>query len=143
MDEAVERMSQGIRILERTSFKGGFAEGCERELAGFVTIGSGEIRITVLDDEGSDMLGWIAAIGWTSLIHGEQDIKQSDAPILTEAAGLALYRILDTIFARTLDKHAAVKKINIAAPCWMHDLIAANVMTVRERVSPVVLETVV
>lgn len=143
MDEAVERISQCIRIIEKTPFRAISPERGDNNLAGFVTIGSGEIRISVLDAEGLDTLGWIAAIGWTSLIHGGQDIKQSEAPVLVEAAGATLCRILDAIFARTLDKHAGVKMINLAAPCWMHGLLEANVMTIRDRISPVLMETVV
>lgn len=143
MDEAAERISHGIRILERTPFHSPCQMGDEGDLVGFVTIGSGEIRITVLDAEGFDTLGWIAAIGWTSLVHGGQDIKQSEAPVLIDSAGSALRCILDTIFIRTLDKHDSIKKINLAAPFWMQDLIETNVMSIREKISPVVLEAVV
>lgn len=143
MGDTLGRVTDSIRILEKTPLRPVSLDEMGDGLSGYLSIGSGEIRITVLDEEGLDILGWIAVIGWSALIKGDQDLKQSEAPVLTDDAGVDLHRMLDTVLGRTLDKHLAVKRIIIAAPYWMHDLIQNNVMSLRDKVSPILMETIV
>lgn len=143
MGDARLQFQESIRILEKTSLCRMPIEDASADFSGYVSIGSGEIRITILDTEGMDIKGWIAVVGWSSLILGHQDLKQSEAPALSDQAGDLLRGMMDTILMRTLDRHPGVKQIVIASPYWMHGLVEKNLSSLRDKISPILMETIV
>ncbi|MEP3594677.1 hypothetical protein, partial [Parvibaculum sp.] len=118
----------------------------------FVTIGPGETRITILDEEGNCERSWAAIYGWSSLcsIPLEADGKEfpidderlmaraltgsviaygrnmDTATFVTKAAA-AIEIALDEILSGTVGSGASYSAIVLAAPVWMHGLLENSV----------------
>ncbi|MCE6959684.1 hypothetical protein LAZ40_11705 [Cereibacter sphaeroides] len=130
------------------------------EASVFVTIGAGETHVTVLDGEGACSRGWTAIFGWsalcslTVLIDGREvtfDEETLVARALTGAARVygrhvdtsaflhsareLFVEVMDQILSRTIGSGAAYDTIVLAAPDWLHGVLAA-VVDLRPHILP-------
>ena len=118
----------------------------------FVTIGPGETRITVVDDEAVCERSWTAIFGWGALCALEIEVSgrmvQIDDESLVEramtgrvrafgqmidttafiaAAAAMIQRALEVILERTVGSGARYDTIILAAPVWMHGVLATSI----------------
>ena len=123
-----------------------------REERVFVTIGPGETRVTILDDEGVCDKSWTAIFGWSFLFGvpidlGEQQVTLDEQETITRAlngptriygqitdttsfkdeAGRQMSRALDEILSQTVGSGARFSAIVLAAPQWLHGLLSGSV----------------
>jgi hypothetical protein len=119
----------------------------------FVTIGAGETRVTILDDEGICDKSWTAIFGWSFLFSvpvdlGEKTVTLDEQETVAlalsghariygrlvntasylEAAEKQLKVALDDILSQTVGSGALFSAIVLAAPHWLHDLLSGSVM---------------
>ena len=92
-----------------------------REERVFVTIGPGETRVTILDDEGVCDKSWTAIFGWSFLFGVPIDLGFKDE------AGRQMSRALDEILSQTVGSGARFSAIVLAAPQWLHGLLSGSV----------------
>lgn len=123
-----------------------------REERVFVTIGPGETRVTILDDEGVCDKSWTAIFGWSFLFGvpidlGDKEITLDEQETITRAlsgptriygrmtdttrfkdeAGRQMSRALDEILSQTVGSGARFSAIVLAAPQWLHGLLSGSV----------------
>lgn len=118
----------------------------------FITIGPGETRITILDDEGDCEASWAAVFGWSSLM--DLPLVVDGKPLMLDEPGVLqlvltgrarIYgRSVDTsefvavaegrvraaieeIIHGTVGSGARYSAIVLAAPVWLHGLLASSV----------------
>ena len=118
----------------------------------FVTIGPGETRVTILDDEGVCERSWAAIFGWSSLCAIPLEAEGKQFPIDDErlmaraltgdviaygrsidtkafvirAAG-TIGNALDEILSATIGSGASYSAIVLAAPVWLHGLLENSI----------------
>ena len=117
-----------------------------------MTIGPGETRVTILDDEGVCDKSWTAIFGWSFLFGvpidlGEQQVTLDEQETITRAlngptriygqitdttsfkdeAGRQMSRALDEILSQTVGSGARFSAIVLAAPQWLHGLLSGSV----------------
>lgn len=123
-----------------------------REARVFVTIGPGETRITILDDEGICDKSWTALFGWSFLFNipvdlGDRQITLDEQETVSRAlsgrtklfgrdvdtsafvieAGRQMTRALDDILSQTIGSGARFTAIVLSAPQWLHGLLSGSV----------------
>ena len=157
----------GIPIFEtRKALLRDFRDASEASLTAYVTIGTGETRVTLLDQDGRDIMAWTAVFGWAefaAIVLDEdtgQHIHLSDERMLTQATSGQLIHdggLLDTshfiesaiatlndavgeILSRTIGSEARVGGVILAAPSWMHGLMRFGVTDLRGDISPNILD---
>ena len=139
-----------IRIFpERPATRPAAAD--EREASAFLTIGPGETRVTVLDEEGGIRDSWVAIFGWCDICEigvrvGESKVTFEEPELIRRAmsGSMKLYgqvvdtsafiaettdllqRAIEEILSRTLGSGAIYDRIVLSAPSWMRDVLAAS-----------------
>jgi hypothetical protein len=128
----------------------------------FISIGPGETRISVLDDEGRSVSAWTAVFGWSSLCDIEVDDKSgkihlASVSMLTKAlrSSLRVYgKSVDTkgfiaksrthlsgalshIIDQTIGDAREFDRIILAASPWMHDALS-ECLEIRPHIDPVI-----
>lgn len=123
-----------------------------REERVFVTIGPGETRVTILDDEGECAKSWTAIFGWSFLFGvpvnlGDRIITLDEQETITLAlsgrtriygrmvdtasfvkeAGRQMSAGLDDILSQTVGSGARFSAIVLAAPQWLHGLLSGSI----------------
>lgn len=117
----------------------------------YVTIGPGETRVTILDDDGICDMSWAAVFGWSALLgmpvgEGADCVTLEEEEALSKAllgpirvygrviqtaafktAAIAqMRRALDDILGQTVGSGARFSAIIISAPSWLHDVVAGS-----------------
>lgn len=126
--------------------------GEEQSACVFVTIGPGETRVTILDDEGRCDRSWTAIFGWSALCAIPLMAEGKEFPVdnerllaraltgevqaygrrletsgfIARAAG-RIEQALDEILSATVGSGARYSAIVLAAPAWMHGLLENSV----------------
>lgn len=128
----------------------------------FVTIGPGETRVNVLDDEGRSINAWIAVFGWSSLCgiqinHREKSLYASNIGMITKAlrGSLRLYGeavetsgFLNTarghfhsglsyILDQTIGGASEYDRIVLASPEWFQEVLKESI-NLRPHIDPVI-----
>lgn len=126
----------------------------------FVSVGPGETRVTVINDEGHCISAWIAVFGWSSLCeisidHNGDDLRATNISMITRAlhGTLRLYgEIVDTsayktkaaahfkgalshILDQTVGDAREYDKIILAAPEWLQDVLKGS-LNIRPHIAP-------
>lgn len=139
-----------IRIFpERPGIRPAAAE--ERDASAFLTIGPGETRVTVLDEEGGISDSWVAIFGWCDIceigvtIEGRKVTFEEPelirramsgsmkiygrtvdtSPFIAETTDL-LQGAIEDILSRTVGSGAIYDRIVLSAPSWMGEVLAAS-----------------
>lgn len=121
-----------------------------RPIMAYVSIGPGETRVTIVDGEGRDIMGWTAVFGWADLsaclprdeTPDQATIDQgSQAAILAKpshaaAVAITLGDSIDEIIARTFNGRHDISTVVVAAPDWLHGLIRDGIMPRRRDIHP-------
>jgi hypothetical protein len=130
----------------------------------YISIGPGETRVNVLDDEGRSLSSWTAVFGWSSLCdieirHGGDSLCMATLPMITKAlrSSLRLYgQDVDTadfigsarghlhgalshIIDQTIGDAREYDRIILAAPVWLHEVLKKCV-EIRPHIDPVIQE---
>lgn len=147
MDERKDR----IRVFA-TSEGSAEAGMSQQSSCVFVTIGPGETRVTILDEEGGCERSWAAIFGWSSLcsipilaegkafpLDDERLLGQAmtgelraygrtiDTREFIRTAAQRIEAALDDILSSTVGSGARYDAIVLAAPLWMHGILEESV----------------
>jgi len=130
----------------------------------FISVGPGETRVNVVDDDGRSMGAWTAVFGWSSLCdievtHRGDSLRMANLPMITKAlrSSLRLYgQDVDTtgfiksarshlhgaicyIIDQTIADAREYDRIVLAAPVWLHEVLA-DCLEIRPHIDPVIQE---
>ena len=128
----------------------------------YVSIGTGETRVNVVDEEGRPLISWTAIFGWSSLCGIE--IEHEGAPIHVDSLAMIVNalrgslrrygRIVDTsefrvlssarfklaigdILDQTIGDACEYDRIILAAPEGLHDILGGS-LKLRPHIDPVI-----
>lgn len=143
------------------SFVGEVEDG---QKVAFISIGPGETRVNVIDDEGRSILTWVAVFGWSSLCgvgieHRGETVRPANLSMLTKAlrSSLRLYgdevdtrgfvsrarshmrRALSHILDQTVGDAREYDRIILAAPPWLHEALGDS-LSIRPHIDPTIQE---
>jgi hypothetical protein len=130
----------------------------------FVSIGAGETRVNVIDDEGRSITSWVAVFGWSSLCslridHEGDELRVKSVEMMTRALRGSLRRYgkeVDTssfkaaarkhfqgalgyIVDQTVGDASEYDRIILASPEWLHDVLQ-DCLSIRPHIAPEIQE---